>query len=268
MAELSRAPEARSPAPDEDLWTRLRRWTPARIGLGRAGASLPTQALLAFELDHARARDAVHAELDGEALARELRAAGFGDPSVVSSQARDRKEHLLRPDRGRKLTEASRRQLSERAACGKRCELAIVIADGLSAVAPAQHALPLLTELRAVSPLEHVAVAVANRARVALGDAIGEVLRAEAVLILIGERPGLSSPDSLGVYLTWAPRAGRTDAERNCISNIRPQGLAYHEAARRLAWLLREARRLQLTGVALKDDSEPGPASLPSGGIS
>lgn len=242
-------------AKNPDLRARLRRWTPARIGLGRAGASLPTEPLLEFELAHARARDAVHAAFDTGALAQSLSDAGFGKPVTVLSQARDRMEYLLRPDLGRSLDAESRALLQAASACA----LAIVIADGLSAVAPERHAVPLLKELRReAGSWESVPIVVANLARVALGDEIGTLLRAEAVVVLIGERPGLSSPDSLGVYLTWAPRVGRTDAERNCISNVRPEGLPYAEAAQRLIYLLREARRLRLSGVALKDDSESG----------
>ena len=252
MAGIESRRDAASGAAD-DVWARLRRFTPARIGLGRVGGSLPTQGLLDFELAHARARDAVHAEFDASALADELRGSGFGEAVVVASQARDRMEYLLRPDMGRALNLESREKLR-----GSRCDLAVVIADGLSAVAPARHAVPLLQELRMAlgSSWRNVTIVVANHARVALGDEIGELLGAEAVVVLIGERPGLSSPDSLGVYLTWAPRVGRTDAERNCISNVRPVGLSYAEAARRLAYLLAEARRLLLSGVALKDDSE------------
>lgn len=246
---------------DPGFSARLRRWTPARVGLGRVGSSLPTEAMLAFELDHARARDAVHAELDAAALAENLRAAGFGDPLLVRSQASDRMDYLLRPDRGRALDAESRNHLAARLASLPHA-LAIVIADGLSALAPARHALPLLEELRSAAALDDAAIVVARLARVALGDAIGELLGAEAALVLIGERPGLSSPDSLGAYLTWAPRVGRTDAERNCISNIRPAGLPYREAAQRLAWLLREAHKLRLSGVGLKDDSDDTPRSL------
>lgn len=230
--------------------------TPARIGLGRAGSSLPTEALLEFELAHARARDAVHAKFDTERLAWELREAGFGDVLIVGSQARDGTEYLLRPDLGRRLDDASREKIGSTKPLSRG--VAVVVADGLSAVAPTRHAVPLLRELFPAvdrTSFQHVTVVVANRARVALGDEIGELLGAEAVVVLIGERPGLSSPDSLGIYLTWAPRVGRTDAERNCISNVRPEGLPLAEAGRRLAYLLREARRLQLSGVALKDDS-------------
>jgi ethanolamine ammonia-lyase small subunit len=237
----------------QDPWARLRQWTPARIGLGRAGASLLTNPMLEFELAHAQARDAVHAAFDADSLAHVLRDAGFGEPIPVRSQARDRMEYLLRPDLGRSLDAGSRERLES----ASPCAVAVVIADGLSALAPARHALPVLLEMRRQSQLpENVTIAVANQARVALGDEIGEVLRAAAVIVLIGERPGLSSPDSMGIYLTWAPRVGRTDAERNCISNVRPEGLSYAEAARRLAYLLGEAHRLGLSGVALKDDSE------------
>jgi ethanolamine ammonia-lyase small subunit len=243
-----------------DVWKRLRQWTPARIGLGRAGASLPTEPMLAFELAHARARDAVHAAFDADALTQSLREAGFADPIVARSQARDRVEYLLRPDLGRSLDAAGRERLQS----APSCALAIVIGDGLSSVAPTRHAVPLLTELRRQTEIrQNVTVVVANLARVALGDEIGEILRADAVVVLIGERPGLSSPDSLGIYLTWDPRVGRTDAERNCISNVRPEGLPFAEAAARLAWLLGEVRRLKISGVQLKDDSENGPRILP-----
>jgi ethanolamine ammonia-lyase small subunit len=271
----------------DDVWVRLRQFTPARIGLGRVGGSLPTQALLDFELAHARARDAAQAGFDAEALARELRDTGLGEATIVASRARDRREYLLRPDLGRALDAESRQKLGSwnpasgqnratrstplpltslaqgrsgqgHGAPGFRCDLAVVIADGLSAVAPARHAAPLLREFMTAlgSNGNKVTVVVANRGRVALGDEIGELLGAEAAVVLIGERPGLSSPDSLGVYLTWAPRVGRTDAERNCISNVRLEGLAYQDAAKRLAYLVCEARRLKLSGVALKDDCE------------
>jgi ethanolamine ammonia-lyase small subunit len=243
-----------------DVWARLRQWTPARIGLGRAGASLPTAPMLAFELAHARARDAVHAPLDADALAMELCRERFGDSIVVCSRARDRMEYLVRPDLGRSLDADSCEILQMASACS----LAVVIADGLSAVAPARHAVPLLAELRRQSESwQNVTIVIANFARVALGDEIGEMLHAEAVVVLVGERPGLSSPDSLGIYLTWAPRIGCTDADRNCVSNVRPEGLSYAEAAARLHYLLCEARRLKLSGVALKDDSEPVPRVLP-----
>ena len=251
MANLTR------PDAGADLWAQLRRYTPARIGFGRVGGSLPTQALLEFELAHARARDAVHAAFDAEGLAEALARAGFPAPLVVTSETHDRTQYLLRPDRGRVLDAKSRARLVSLRERNGASNLAVVIADGLSAVAPARHAPPLLGELRAIpGALDNVTVVIAHRARVALGDQIGEILGAEAVAVLIGERPGLSSPDSLGVYLTWAPRVGRTDADRNCISNIRPGGLDYSAAAQRLAYLLRQARQLQRSGVDLKDDSD------------
>ena len=270
MAELETRREAEPPSNEPgDLWARLRALTPARIGLGRAGASMPTRALLEFELAHARARDAVHAPFDAGAVARELRESGFGTTPVVATQARNRIEYLLRPDLGRVLDPESREGLRALASCGGETRLTFVIADGLSAIAAERHAIPLLRAIRDGYWMllgdfwKTVTVVVANQARVALGDEIGEILAAEAVVVLIGERPGLSSPDSLGVYLTWAPRVGRTDAERNCISNVRPEGLAYSEAARRLVYLLCEARRLQLSGVGLKDDSEVRAQRLP-----
>jgi ethanolamine ammonia-lyase small subunit len=267
MAEIEKSHPVHFPATEptsnpstSDPWPQLRQFTPARIGLGRVGASLPTHALLDFELAHARARDAVHAALDTAVLTHQLEENGFGKPPIVSSKARNRMQYLLRPDLGRSLDADSRAILQNIGS--KPHPLALVIADGLSALAPSQHAVPLLNELRAEEAAlpdnywENVTVIVANHARVALGDEIGELLHAEAVVVLIGERPGLSSPDSLGVYLTWAPRTGRTDADRNCISNIRPAGLSYHDAAKRLLYLLSEARRLQRSGLALKDDSE------------
>lgn len=258
MAEIEKPSDnrVRGTEPASDLWTQLRRFTPARIGLGRIGASLPTKPLLDFELAHARARDAVHATLDTTALVHQLEESGFAEPLIVASQACNRMEYLLRPDLGRALDAASRASLQT--LTSKPRTLAVVIADGLSALAPTQHAIPFLHEMRTGlrHDWEHVTVIVANQARVALGDEVGELLHAEAVVVLIGERPGLSSPDSLGIYLTWAPHTGRTDADRNCISNVRPEGLPYPEAARKLMYLLSEARRLQHSGIALKDDSE------------
>jgi ethanolamine ammonia-lyase small subunit len=259
-AELTLDPQLSDP------WPRLRGFTPARIGLGRVGASLPTKPLLDFELAHARARDAVHAAFDAAHLTQQLKESGFGDPQIVSSQARNRMEYLLRPDFGRALDATSRTSLQN--IRSKPHSLTVVIADGLSALAPTHHAVPFLREMRTSlgvrSHWENVTVIVANQARVALADEIGELLQAEAVVVLIGERPGLSSPDSLGIYLTWAPHTGRTDADRNCISNVRPAGLPYSAAANRLVYLLSEARRLQRSGVALKDDSESN-EQLPNG---
>ena len=240
---------------EADGWAALRAFTPARIALGRTGASQPTAAQLAFGLAHARARDAVHAGLDAGALEAALREAGF-DVLRAHSRAPDRPTYLRRPDLGRRLDEASLARLRA-AAPAPAPALAFVVADGLSAVAVARHAVPLLRAAR-----ERLAgwrigpVTVALQARVALGDEVGEALGAGAVALLVGERPGLSSPDSLGVYLTWAPRVGRTDAQRNCISNVRAEGLSYEAAAATLARLLEGARRLGATGVGLKDDGE------------
>lgn len=245
-----------------NAWDALRRFTNARIALGRTGSSLPTAPLLAFELAHAQARDAVHQPLDTAALGETLRAAGF-DTVDVRSAAPDREHYLRRPDLGRMLDAASVALLTELAAAtGDTPELVFVAADGLSAFAAQRHVAPLLTRLR--GPLEGWRigpVVIATQARVALGDRIGELLRAKIVVVMIGERPGLSSPDSLGLYVTYAPRTGRHDAERNCISNVRPEGLDYRDAVFKLMWLLNEARRLKLTGVALKDHS----GSLPVG---
>ena len=245
------------------LWLALRRYTQARIGLGRAGDSLPTQALLEFGLAHAQARDAVHLALDTDGLIRELRTAGF-ESLLVHSCAPDRLHYLRRPDEGRRLSEASRTALNA-APAARGAELLFVIADGLSAIAVLRHAVPLLAAMRPRLAGWNIApIVVAQQARVALGDEIGELWQAAQVIVLIGERPGLSSPDSLGVYLTYAPRVGRTDAERNCISNIRGEGLSYADAAYKLGFLIDAARRLRCSGVALKDDSDQ-PRLLRSG---
>lgn len=236
-------------------WDALRAFTNARIALGRAGGSLPTAPLLAFELSHAQARDAVHQPLDVDALERQLKAAGFETISVESA-APDREHYLRRPDLGRALSSDSVERLTK-FSDERSYEIVFVVADGLSAYAVAAHALPLLERMRSkLSGMTLGPVVVARQARVALGDGIGELLRARMVVVLIGERPGLSSPDSLGVYLTYEPRKGRSDAERNCISNVRPEGLAYDIAAFKLEYLLKEALRLKLTGVNLKDHSD------------
>lgn len=250
-------------SPPRDPWAPLAARTPARIALGRAGVSLPTREVLAFALAHASARDAVHASLDADALARDIAALGL-TPVILDSAANDRAHYLRRPDHGRTLSAQSRECLEGMpiAPAG----LALVIGDGLSASAVTAHAVSLIT---ALLPLAHAAgisiapvVAIVRGARVAIADAIGQTLQARAAAMLIGERPGLSSPDSLGVYLTYAPRPGRTDAERNCISNIRPAGLPIPEAAAKLAWLAREALHRNMTGIGLKDDS--GAFALPA----
>jgi ethanolamine ammonia-lyase small subunit len=239
-----------------DSWAALASLTPARIALGRVGSSLPTREVLGLALDHARARDAVHLPFDADGVAREIAARGF-DTLTVASQAPDRATYLRRPDLGRRLDVASRPAL---ASASSGADIVVVVADGLSSAAVHAHAGPLMAELgprlRAdgwrLGP-----VVLAHQARVALGDEIGERLAARLVILLVGERPGLSSPDSLGAYLTFAPRVGRTDAERNCVSNIRPAGLAYADAAITIAWLAGEALRRGYSGVALKDERAP-----------
>lgn len=237
-----------------DPWADLRRHTPARIGLGRSGVALPTTEVLRLAAAHAQARDAVHVALDVQALAAALHSDGWRSVGVAS-RAASRGEYLRRPDLGRRLSPADATRLRDLAAGD--VDLAIVIGDGLSALAVQRHALPLLRALRAAlgDTLTLAPLAIATQARVALADEIGALLQARVALILLGERPGLSSPDSLGAYLTHTPAVGRTDAERNCVSNIRPEGLPPERAAQRLAWLLREALRRGVSGVALKDDS-------------
>ena len=243
------------PLIETNVWQVLRRFTPARIALGRAGDSLPTTALLDFGLAHAQARDAVHAPLDVAAIQQQLIAAGY-DSIAVRSTVADRNEYLRRPDFGRCLDEASRAQLLAQMTSTPP-QLVFVIADGLSAMAAMHHAVSLLQAVHAqLTDWTLAPIIIAEHARVALGDAIGELLNAEQVVMLIGERPGLSSPHSLGIYLTYAPHIGRIDAERNCISNVRPEGLSYAQAAHRLVYLLNGARRLGRSGIALKDDSD------------
>jgi len=237
-----------------DPWADLRRHTPARIALGRAGGSLPTAELLRFAAAHAQARDAVHVPLDVAALRAALQADGW-QPTEVHSRAAQRDAYLRRPDWGRRLDAASAERL-QRSASGP-VDLALVLGDGLSAVATQRHAAPVVRALREAlaGTLSIAPPVIALQARVALADEIGALLQARLVLILLGERPGLSSPDSLGAYLTHAPRIGCHDAQRNCVSNIRPEGLPPEAAAQRLAWLLREALRRRTSGIALKDDS-------------
>ena len=250
------------PAPSSRSLTDLRDLTPARVGLGRAGASLPTEALLSFTLDHARARDAVHAAFDAPAIVLGLRDLGL-EALEVFSRAPNRTDYLRRPDLGRTLDEASQHLL---AGHGGGCRLAVVIGDGLSPTAVNTHAVPLVGSLvprLAIDGIEIDRAVVASGARVALGDEIGAILGARMIVTLIGERPGLSASDSLGTYLTFAPKAGRTDAERNCVSNIHGAGLGYDDAAFRIAWLIREGLASGVTGVALKDESgEPTPRPI------
>lgn len=228
-------------------FARLRSVTQARIGLGRAGHAEPTRESLDFQLAHARARDAVHAAMDVDRIRSTLDGA---DTIEVSSRAGDRAMFLQRPDLGRRLHQRSRENLEHGA-----YDLALVIGDGLSARAVEAHAAAMVTKLRGqlldwtIAP-----VVLAHQSRVALADEIGEALGARLVVMLIGERPGLSAADSLGAYITWQPRVGRADSERNCVSNIRPpHGLSYEQATDLIVWLLKEAKRRGVTGVALKD---------------
>ncbi|GLZ44172.1 ethanolamine ammonia-lyase light chain [Actinomycetospora sp. NBRC 106375] len=235
-----------------DPWETLRAATRARVGLGRAGDGLTTAENLRLAAAHAQARDAVHTALDTDAVVAAL---GERAGPVVHSQAADRAEYLQRPDLGRRLSPDASLEAGDH-------DLAVVVADGLSATAVAEHAVGLLDAL--LPRLEGWTVApvvVAEQARVALGDEIAVALGARMVLVLIGERPGMSAPDSLGAYLTWEPRHGRVDSERNCVSNIRPpDGLTYDAAAEVLAALMTESFRRQLSGVELKDTG----AALPS----
>ncbi|OFC69390.1 ethanolamine ammonia-lyase subunit EutC [Alteromonas confluentis] len=246
----------------ENPWQQLRSFTDARIGLGRAGVSLPTEQLLAFQLSHAQARDAVHFPLDLDAFEGVFVDAGFDAPIRLHSQAEDRMTYLQRPDLGRLLNEDSAERLRQ---CfdspAPSFDLALVIVDGLSSTAVARNTLPFITALCeqldsskydwTLAPL-----AVVEQGRVAIGDEVGELLNASIVLVLVGERPGLSSPDSLGLYMTWGPRKGLSDAMRNCISNVRPAGLKPEDAARKAFYLLDESRQRKLSGVKLKDRSQ------------
>lgn len=248
----------------ENPWRTLRGYTDARIGLGRAGVSLPTSELLAFQLAHARAIDAVHLPLDVDQLKRALfDIPGMTEaPLTLRSQATDRALYLQRPDLGRRLDAESRAKLLEQAATPAACTLALVIVDGLSSRAVQLNTAPFLAALCTELALDTRCdwtlspPCIVEQGRVAIGDEIGQLLGASVVLVLVGERPGLSSPDSLGLYMTWAPRVGMNDASRNCISNIRPAGLRYPDAARKTLYLLQEAHRLGLSGVHLKDRSE------------
>lgn len=247
---MAEAPQpAGGAAAPRDVWAGLRGLTPARIGIGRSGDALPTAQQLELRLAHARARDAVHTPLDLGTLRDAL-----ADRSTahVRSAAPDRATYLQRPDLGRVLADGESAHLPR-----TEPDLAFVIADGLSPLAAQSHAPRMIAETVTRLPDWSVGpVVVATQARVAIGDEIGEALGARFAIVLIGERPGLSAADSLGIYLTYGPRSGRRDSERNCISNVRPPvGLSYAVAADKLVALLTEARRLGLTGVDLKDEA-------------
>lgn len=250
---------ANMPSDTSNPWSALRTLTPARIALGRTGTSLPTHAQLDFQFAHAQARDAVHLPFDHAALSAQFAERGR-ESLLLHSAAADRNSYLQRPDLGRKLQADSVQQLRDYTnAHPGGIDVAVVVADGLSALAVHRHTAPFLARME-----EHVAaegwslspVMLVEQGRVAVADEIGELLGAKMVVMLIGERPGLSSPDSLGVYFTYAPKVGLTDAYRNCISNVRLEGLSYSMAAHRLAYLMREACRRQLSGVNLKDEAQ------------
>ena len=239
----------------QDPWQQLKSFTRARIALGRVGSSLPTKEVLDFGFSHAMARDAVHLPLDVDALDESLKTQGFTTVRV-HSRSPDRSTYLLRPDLGRRLDEQSLNQLKNMAA--GPIDLLIVVGDGLSSLAVERHVQPLLAEIKQHMPegWSSGPIVIASQARVAIADEIGETLNARMVTMLIGERPGLSSPDSLGIYLTYNPKLGCSDADRNCISNVRPEGLNYAAATKKLLWLAKEAMRLKVSGVALKDESD------------
>lgn len=237
------------------LWRDLRALTAARIGLPRSGASVATAPLLEFQLAHARARDAVHEELDADRLRADQSPLGL-PVMVVDSAVGARHDYLMRPDLGRQLSQESEAALAAHAG---RYDVALVVADGLSARAVQTHATPVLAALLPTLSAQSWRIAplvIARNGRVAIGDAIARALGADAVAILIGERPGLSAPDSMGAYLTWQPTPETTDADRNCISNIRPEGIGYVDAAFKIAHLLRAMRARKLSGVRLKDESD------------
>ncbi len=244
-------PPVGSPDRGVDPWARFRRRTPARVGLGRIGDTMPLRPVLDFQLAHAEARDAVHASLDVAAIASAM---APHRTLTLCSAAADRLTYLRRPDLGRALDAGSRAMLEAETRPPADC--VFVIADGLSATAVQRHAVPLLEH--ALPGLESLALApivIATQARVALGDAVGACLNARLCVVLIGERPGLSVADSLGVYMTYDPRPGRRDCERNCISNIHANGgLGYRQAADKMVWLVKAALARQVTGVALKDE--------------
>ncbi len=241
-----------------DPWTQLKKFTQARIALGRVGSSLPTKEVLEFGLAHAMARDAVHLPLDVDTLEAGIQSQGF-NTIQVHSRAPDRASYLLRPDWGRSLDENSLSILGDyKKKLVQQVDLLIVVGDGLSSLAVSRHVQPVLEELRNALPMQWKLgpVVIASQARVAISDEIGQALGARMVAMLIGERPGLSSPDSLGLYLTYSPKRGSSDADRNCISNVRPEGLHYAAAAKKLVWLAKEASRLKVSGVMLKDESD------------
>ena len=237
-----------------DAWVALRRFTQARIALGRAGHAVPTGAQLDFQLAHAQARDAVQVPWDIETFAARVR--GLGEEALVlETQASSREEYLRRPDLGRVLSEASRTRLLDLHA--EQVDVALTLTNGLSSTAIHNHGVRLLEAILKVfrnRSLRLAPISLATLGRVALSDDIGSALAARVAVIIVGERPGLSAVDSLGIYLTFEPQSGTTDAGRNCISNIRPpEGLGYEAAALKLSYLTQEALRLGRSGVSLKE---------------
>lgn len=259
MNELSLDSDETAADNSPNPWLELRRLTPARIALGRTGTSLPTRAQLDFQFAHAQARDAVHLPFDHGALSEQLAAKGR-ETLHLHSAATDRDSYLQRPDKGRRLDEASANTLRDYAAAHPGgVDVAVVVADGLSALAVHRHTLPFLARMEELASAEGWTlspVVLVEQGRVAIADEIGELLGAKMSVILIGERPGLSSPDSLGLYFTYAPKVGLNDAHRNCISNVRLEGLSYAMAAHRLLYLMREACKRGLSGVSLKDEAQ------------
>lgn len=241
---------------EQDYWKELKAFTDARIALGRTGYSLPTREMLEFSLAHARAKDAVHLPFDKDTLKQKLGSMGL-ETIYASSAAPNRTVYLTRPDLGRRLSESARQHLIDLQFSG--ADVAIVIGDGLSSKAVHKQSVPLIAHLLPYIKeldLSLAPIVLADQSRVALGDEIGQLLKCKMVIMLIGERPGLSSPDSLGMYLTWMPYVGRLESERNCISNIRPEGLGYAKAAFKLAWIIEHSFDVQMSGIRLKDQSD------------
>lgn len=247
----------------ENPWAVLREYTDARIGLGRAGVSIPTSHSLKFQLAHAQAQDAVHLPLDVEYVIEQLKNINFNQevftPILLHSQAINRTTYLQRPDLGRRLDKKSIDTLKKvNTLKNEKYDLSIVVVDGLSSLAIKENASIFIKKLVEVlntnSQDWNIApITIVQQARVAIGDEVGQILNSKTSIVLIGERPGLSSPDSMGLYLTYNPKVGLTDESRNCISNIRIEGLSYEEAIRKTMYLLKESRRLELSGVNLKD---------------
>jgi ethanolamine ammonia-lyase small subunit len=270
--ELSRDAKSVIAKHKPDLGESLQQYTSARVSLGHAGPAIPMREQLRFQLDHALARDAVHAQLDVTAMLQELRQRKMEcltlRSAIVAAPGDDRQLYLRRPNLGRTLHPDSRETLLQSSANSmQKPDVVFLIADGLSAFAVERHALPLLEETTSLLPPDQWSIGpicVVSQGRVAIGDEIGDLLRAKLSILLIGERPGLSAPDSLSVYITWNPRPGRTDAERNCISNIRHEGLSYADAAQRIVFYMNAAKRLQSTGITLKENISCSEKALPT----